>query len=73
MSGELMSSLGGLYPSTCPEVSFLFTRRDHGLCLHGKRTRRSLCRTYEFETLKLCKRCETGRCRVTWMYERRGE
>lgn len=27
-------------------------RRDHGLCRHGKRRMRSLCSTYELDTLK---------------------
>lgn len=51
MSGLLMSSRGGRYhPSWPPGPGACL--RDHGLCLHGNSTTKSLFNTYEFVTWK---------------------
>lgn len=49
MSGLFTSSRGGRYSWPWAPTACL---RDHGLCLHGNRTRKSLLMTYELETLK---------------------
>lgn len=57
-SGLFRSSLGGSH-CICPCSDGLFAR-VHLLCRHGNRISRSLCMTYELDTLKWCFKRGTG-------------